>query len=52
VTKQALLLILEVCGEDPDGPERGRELADDALLAFINDPEITEAFRKLTRGYS
>ena len=46
-SKQMLLDTLKSL-QDVDH-ERGHESADDALLNYINDPEITAAFLALTR---
>ena len=37
---------------DLDDPEVDHMKADEMLLAYIGDTEITEAFRALTRWYS
>jgi len=61
MTRDELLATLQRIGarqHDPSlrvdgGDEEDDHLeADDALLAFIDDPEITEAFAALTRWYS
>lgn len=33
-------------------PENGHSLADDALIEFINDTDITTAYEKLERWYA
>ena len=35
-----------------DDPEENHVNADEALLSFINDEEISEAFNKLEKWYS
>jgi hypothetical protein len=52
MTKQELLDKLAACANHDYGPEAGHEDADEALIAFINDPEITEAFNNLEKWYS
>jgi hypothetical protein len=32
--------------------ENGHKIADNLLLEYINDPEITETFRKIGKWYS
>lgn len=33
-------------------PEAGHIAADEALIAYINDPEVTEAFNRLDKWYA
>ncbi len=49
MTYAELLAILR--GDDGD-PEVHHSLCDDALLAFIDDPEVTEAFGAKTKWYA
>lgn len=39
-------------GRDTGNPESDHPKADMALLEYINDPEITEAFKKVERWYA
>lgn len=50
LTKTELLEKLKECSEM--NPESGHSAADDLLLKYINDPEITEAFESLTKWYA
>lgn len=50
MTKDELLEILKDSKEHD--AEISHEDADEALLKYINDPEITEAFMAMTRWYS
>lgn len=52
--KRELLRILEENGKmhGDIGPEAMHIACDDALLEFINDPEITAAFSKGVKWYS
>jgi hypothetical protein len=45
-----LLKYLAACAED-SYPEKGHLDADNALLRYINDDEITDAFNKIVRWY-
>lgn len=49
MTKQELLFILNHPSGDTEVDHCN---ADDALLEFINDPEITEAFNKTEKWYA
>lgn len=51
MTKQELLTVLFECYGDDD-PERAHGDADEALLGYINDPDIEKAFLKIKRWYS
>lgn len=44
-----LITALESIDADP---EEGHREADDLLLAFINDPRVTLAFKKLPKWYA
>jgi hypothetical protein len=49
MTREQLLQILR----NPSGDtEADHARADDALLAYINDPEITEAYNAIERWYA
>jgi hypothetical protein len=49
MTKQELLAILLRDDRDPEGHHAD---CDDALLAFINDEEVTVAFHSATKWYA
>lgn len=49
--KQELLKILATCAESGD-TEIAHGKADNALLNFIGDREITEAFAKIEKWYA
>lgn len=51
MNKEQLLVRLRELAQDDD-PERIHSQADDALLAYINDPEIADAWRALERWYA
>jgi hypothetical protein len=51
INKEQLLGLLKDCKEDLD-VENNHRKADDALLAFINDVEVTQAFEDIERWYS
>ena len=51
MTKEELLQKLKECAEDSDTEQRHID-ADNALLDYINDPAVTEAFRKLPKWYA
>lgn len=38
--------------EDTDDPDDAHYMADAILLALIDDPEITDAFRKISKWYA
>lgn len=54
MTKQELITELESIAEkwNDDNPEKGHPEADKALLKYINDDEVTEAFNKVERWYA
>lgn len=58
MTREELIAKLKECSQYPSSieghydVERGHIDADQALLAYINDPEITEAFDSLEKWYS
>lgn len=49
IDKNTLLLLLRTNFNDPEGDHLD---ADRALLKYINDPEITEAFNNIKKWYS
>lgn len=51
--KTELLIMLEECAvlSDQYDEEIAHQDADDALLAYINDAEITEAFKAIRKWY-
>jgi hypothetical protein len=51
MTKEELLRTLLKCNENKD-IEQGHEHADQALLAYINDPDITSAFNSINKWYA
>lgn len=51
MTREELLRYLAQCARDGD-KERAHFNADDALLKFINDPRITEAFNSFEKWYA
>lgn len=51
MTKEELLTTLKKCKEDID-TECAHSEADDALIEFINDPDITEAYRSIAKWYA
>ena len=51
ITKDALLQKLDACRTDTDR-EQAHIDADDALLDYINDPEILEAYQKIEKWYA
>lgn len=50
MTRDKLLAILR--NDFDSNPERAHFEHDDALLAYINDAEITEAFNSQTKWYA
>lgn len=53
MTKDELLVILNTYDEEKNGDfETGHAQADAALIAFINDPEIAEAYDRVGRWYA
>lgn len=49
MTKQELITILEIESGDP---EQDHVRSDDALLEYIDDPKITEAFGLVGKWYA
>lgn len=49
--KKRLLKLLKSCAESND-TEKAHSDADDALLEYINDPEITKAFNSVEKWYA
>lgn len=52
MTKKELLHELRQLKKDQSDPERNHVEADDLLLAYINDEEITDAFDRLEKFYA
>lgn len=52
MTKADLLAQLLKWGEIPSDPEIAHREADMLLLAYINDPEITNAFDAIEKWYA
>lgn len=55
MTKEELLEKLLALVEDEPrryDPERDHEEADELLLAFIDDPNVTEAFERIDKWYA
>ncbi len=51
--KSYILQMLELAREtSKDDPEQGHKVADDALLALINDDEIEKAFIRVIKWYA
>lgn len=51
MTKEELLTKLEACAQDGD-VEASHSDADDALIEYINDPEIAEAYHAVPKWYA
>ena len=51
VTKDELLSTLAALSGAHDDPEHEHFVADAALLAYINDPEITAAYEAIDKWY-
>lgn len=51
MTRDELLALLRRL-QEPGDPEGQHGQADDALLKFIGDPEITEAFEAIKKWYA
>lgn len=50
ITKEQLIAILkDNCDKDL---ERAHERSDDALLNYINDPDVTKAFNSVDKWYA
>jgi hypothetical protein len=49
--KARLLFLLAECARNPD-KERAHGNADDALLEYINDPDITKAYNAFEKWYA
>lgn len=52
MTKDELLKILNENASERGDHEAEHRNCDDALLAYINDPDITEAFNRGTKWYA
>lgn len=52
LTRDELLTLLRTLAEAGDNPQDDHLEADHALLCYINDPEITQAFTNLFRWYA
>ncbi len=50
MTKKKLLKTLAMCAENSD-TERAHSDADEALVAFIGDPEIAAAYEAVSKWY-
>lgn len=51
MTKEELIKRLEICAAGGD-TEAVHGYADDALIEYINDPEIQEAYAKVPKWYA
>lgn len=51
MTKEELLMVLKECVENTD-TECAHADADDALISYINDPEIAEAYAAIGKWYA
>lgn len=51
MTKEELLEFLKSCAEDSDN-ESAHSAADEALLRYIDDPEITAAYTQIEKWYA
>lgn len=51
MTKQELIVILEKCAEDSD-IETAHIIADESLIDFIADAEVSKAFDAITKWYA
>jgi len=51
MTKEELIALCKWVENSKD-PERAHEELDDALLEYINDKEITEAYNKVHKWYA
>jgi len=51
MTKDELLERLRACAKNGD-TEIAHSDADDALIEYINDPEITEAYEAVSKWYA
>lgn len=49
--REEVIRVLKELAESCD-PERAHGEADDLLLAYINDPEITELYDKIEKWYA
>lgn len=50
MTREQLIEVLKECQViDKRDPEDSHSKADNALIAFINDPEVTQLYDSLTR---
>lgn len=52
MTRDELLRRLTELGQPPVDPERAHGEADDALLEFINDLEIAQAYNAIEKWYA
>lgn len=55
MTRDELLAVLRICKVDGDAfgdHEDTHERADTALLAYINDPDIADAYNAIMRWYA
>lgn len=51
MTREELLVELRTL-HGPQDPESAHEQADDLLLEYINDPEVTAAFEAIKKWYA
>lgn len=51
MTKKELLKILDKCAKDSD-TEKAHSVADDALLEFIADGNISSAYKQVKKWYA
>jgi hypothetical protein len=51
MTKEELLELLKVCAKHGD-TEVAHQDADTALVSYINDPEIAEAYEQIDKWYA
>ena len=51
MTKAELIAVLRECAKNDDTEESHAD-ADDALLAFIDDPDVTTLYMSLKRWYA
>ena len=52
MTKQELLDLLARAKECDGDPEAAHGMADDALINFINDPDVATAFDSINKWYA
>lgn len=52
LTLDELIQRLQKLAEPPSDPEEAHVQADEALLEYINDPRVTEAFEAIEKWYA